>query len=161
MPEYGDRGWLLCPWHYQCLALIVCKSNSLKIKFFLSIYAFWVNRKVPCPFSVLAIDYRPDGEEIAVASINAQISFWNVHTATQTGSVEGRHDIGYSRKEGEKITAKQSAFGKWDCILFYFNFFIYFLLVFLSEFFLFFFFLHFIACFKLGYLELHFVILFM
>ena len=63
-------------------------------------------------FPALGIAYRPDGNEIAVCTMNAQISFWNVHTAVQTGSVEGRHDLGYSRKEGDMITAKKSAQGK-------------------------------------------------
>ncbi|XP_053398750.1 periodic tryptophan protein 2 homolog [Mercenaria mercenaria] len=61
---------------------------------------------------VLAVSFRPDGGELAVSTLNAQISFWEPHQAKQVGSIEGRHDIGYSRKEQEKITAKKSAFGK-------------------------------------------------
>jgi periodic tryptophan protein 2 len=61
---------------------------------------------------VLAVAFRPDGGELAVSTLNAQITFWEPHQAKQVGSIEGRHDIGYSRKEQEKITAKKSAFGK-------------------------------------------------
>ncbi|XP_052797070.1 periodic tryptophan protein 2 homolog [Mya arenaria] len=61
---------------------------------------------------VLSVTFRPDGGELAVSSLNAQISFWDPQLAKQVGSIEGRHDIGYSRKEQEKITAKKSAFGK-------------------------------------------------
>ena len=61
---------------------------------------------------VLAVSFRPDGKELAVSTLNAQITFWNPQLATQTGSIEGRHDVGYSRKEEEKITAKKSSFGK-------------------------------------------------
>lgn len=57
--------------------------------------------------------YRPDGQELAVATLNGEISFWNPHTATQNGSVAGRHDLQTGRKETDKITAKQSAKGKW------------------------------------------------
>ena len=63
-------------------------------------------------FSAQAVAYRPDGEELAVATLNAQISFWDARTAQQVGSVEGRHDLGYTRKEGDKITAKKSAMAK-------------------------------------------------
>ncbi|XP_060576398.1 periodic tryptophan protein 2 homolog [Ruditapes philippinarum] len=61
---------------------------------------------------VLAVAFRPDGGELAVSTLNAQITFWEPHQAKQVGSIEGRHDVGYSRKEQEKITAKKSAFGK-------------------------------------------------
>ncbi|CAC5425132.1 PWP2 [Mytilus coruscus] len=61
---------------------------------------------------VLAVVFRPDGEEIAVSTLDAQITFWNAQNVVQTGSLEGRHDLGYSRKEIDKITAKKSSFGK-------------------------------------------------
>ncbi|XP_041358721.1 periodic tryptophan protein 2 homolog [Gigantopelta aegis] len=61
---------------------------------------------------VLAVTFRPDGQELAVATLDSTISFWNPHTAVQMGSVEGRHDLGLSRKETDKITAKKSSFGK-------------------------------------------------
>lgn len=67
-----------------------------------------------CAFllSGLAVTYRPDGQELAVATLNCEISFWNPQTATQTGSVAGCHDLEMGRKETDKITAKQSAKGK-------------------------------------------------
>ncbi|OWF52888.1 periodic tryptophan protein 2 homolog [Mizuhopecten yessoensis] len=61
---------------------------------------------------VLAVAFRPDGGEVAVANLNAQITFWNPNTATQTGSIEGRHDLGYFRSENDKITARKAAEGK-------------------------------------------------
>ncbi|XP_063413018.1 periodic tryptophan protein 2 homolog [Mytilus trossulus] len=61
---------------------------------------------------VLAVVFRPDGEEIAVSTLDAQITFWNTQNVVQTGSLEGRHDLGYSRKEMDKITAKKASFGK-------------------------------------------------
>uniref|UniRef100_A0A667XMP3 PWP2 small subunit processome component n=1 Tax=Myripristis murdjan TaxID=586833 RepID=A0A667XMP3_9TELE len=60
----------------------------------------------------LSVSYRPDGQELAVATLDGEISFWNPHTATQTGSIVGRHDLQMGRKETDKITAKQSAKGK-------------------------------------------------
>lgn len=60
----------------------------------------------------LAVTYRPDGQELAVATLNGEISFWSPQSAAQTGSVSGRHDLESGRKETDKITAKQAAKGK-------------------------------------------------
>nr|XP_023648696.1 periodic tryptophan protein 2 homolog [Paramormyrops kingsleyae] len=60
----------------------------------------------------LAVTYRPDGQELAVATLDGEISFWNPQTASQTGSIVGRHDLQMGRKETDKITAKQAAKGK-------------------------------------------------
>lgn len=51
--------------------------------------------------------YRPDGQELAVATLNGEISFWNPNTAAQVSSVAGRHDMEMGRKESDKVTAKQ------------------------------------------------------
>uniref|UniRef100_A0A8C1M7I4 PWP2 small subunit processome component n=1 Tax=Cyprinus carpio TaxID=7962 RepID=A0A8C1M7I4_CYPCA len=59
----------------------------------------------------LAVTYRPDGQELAVA-LDGEITFWNPQTGGQTGSISGRHDLQMGRKETVKITAKQSAKGK-------------------------------------------------
>lgn len=47
-----------------------------------------------------------------MATLNGEVSFWNPHTATQTGSVSGRHDLEMGRKDTAKVTAKQLAKGK-------------------------------------------------
>lgn len=64
-------------------------------------------------FLVLTVAFRPDGQEVAVSTLTGEITFWNPHTAAQNCSIEGRRDLGYSRKEQEKITAKKSSFGKY------------------------------------------------
>ncbi|ETE61896.1 Periodic tryptophan protein 2-like protein, partial [Ophiophagus hannah] len=61
---------------------------------------------------VLAVAFRPDGNELAVASLDGQITFWDHENAMQTGSIMGRHDLQMGRKELDKITAKQAAKGK-------------------------------------------------
>lgn len=60
----------------------------------------------------LAVTFRPDGEELAVASLDGQITMWDPEKGTQTGSIEGRHDLQMGRKELDKVTAKHSAKGK-------------------------------------------------
>lgn len=60
----------------------------------------------------MGVAYRPDGQEIAVASLDGELTFWNPLSATQSGSITGRHDLQMGRKETDKITAKQSAKAK-------------------------------------------------
>ncbi|KAK3769873.1 hypothetical protein RRG08_036920 [Elysia crispata] len=61
---------------------------------------------------VLALSFRPDGREFAVATLNAHITFWDTSSAQQKGAVEGRHDLGYPRKDTDKVSGKTSAEGK-------------------------------------------------
>ncbi|EHB08229.1 Periodic tryptophan protein 2-like protein [Heterocephalus glaber] len=60
----------------------------------------------------LAVTFRPDGAQLAVATLSSQIIFWDPESAVQTGSIEGRHDLKTGRKELDKISAKHSAKGK-------------------------------------------------
>lgn len=64
---------------------------------------------------VLTVCFRPDGKVIAASTLNAQIVFININEVDQqavTGAIECKLDIGYSRKETDKITAKKLQFGK-------------------------------------------------
>ena len=69
--------------------------------------------------SVLALAYSPDGSCLAVATLNGHISIMDVQSEDITQTIEGRHDLGYTRREGEKITAKKSADGKLVLLLAY------------------------------------------
>ncbi|XP_041067290.1 PWP2 small subunit processome component isoform X1 [Carcharodon carcharias] len=61
---------------------------------------------------VLDVAFRPDGKELAVVTLDGQITFWDHQNAEQIGSIEGRHDLQMGRKELDKITAKQAAKGR-------------------------------------------------
>uniref|UniRef100_W5M7N2 PWP2 small subunit processome component n=1 Tax=Lepisosteus oculatus TaxID=7918 RepID=W5M7N2_LEPOC len=61
---------------------------------------------------VLVATYRADGKELAVATLDGEITFWDPQNAVQTGSISGKHDLQMGRNEMEKITAKQAAKGK-------------------------------------------------
>lgn len=61
----------------------------------------------------LYVTYKPDGEEIAVSTLDGQISFFHCKTATQTGSIEGRNDLGSGRSEIDMITAKKTLQAKY------------------------------------------------
>lgn len=60
----------------------------------------------------LCVVYKPNGEEVAVATLDGQISFFDCKTATQLSTVEGRNDLGSGRSETDLITAKRSLDGK-------------------------------------------------
>ncbi|KAJ8675269.1 hypothetical protein QAD02_011055 [Eretmocerus hayati] len=60
----------------------------------------------------LSVVYTPNGEEIAVATLDGQISFFDVKTATQLRTIEGRKDLGSGRADTDLITAKKSLEGK-------------------------------------------------
>ncbi|XP_014211564.1 periodic tryptophan protein 2 homolog [Copidosoma floridanum] len=60
----------------------------------------------------LCVVYKPNGEEVAVATLNGQISFFHCKSETQVGTIEGRNDLGSGRSETDLITAKKSLEGK-------------------------------------------------
>lgn len=81
-----------------------CRGQTWRFSTALTVFFFFP--------PALSVTYRPDGQELAVATLNGEISFWNPQTASQTGSVAGRHDLETGRKETDKVTAKQTAKGK-------------------------------------------------
>ncbi|KAF8794527.1 Periodic tryptophan protein 2 like protein [Argiope bruennichi] len=54
----------------------------------------------------LSVAYRPDGVELAIATLDGQILFFQPSTLEQTGSIEGRNDLYVGRRETDMITAK-------------------------------------------------------
>lgn len=60
----------------------------------------------------LSLSYRPDGQQLAVATLNGEISIWDPKSAKQTGSINGTYDLEASRKDTDKVTAKQLAKAK-------------------------------------------------
>lgn len=65
--------------------------------------------------------YRPDGEEVAVATLDGQITFFHCKTSQQIGSIEGRNDLGSGRSDTDLITAKKSIQGKYVSIIHFIN----------------------------------------
>ncbi|KAL7307553.1 hypothetical protein TKK_0000247 [Trichogramma kaykai] len=60
----------------------------------------------------LYVTYRPNGEEVAVTTLDGQISFFHCKSGTQITSIEGRKDLGSGRSDTDLITAKKSLQGK-------------------------------------------------
>ncbi|KAK9239150.1 WD40-repeat-containing domain protein [Lipomyces kononenkoae] len=61
---------------------------------------------------VLAIALRPDSKQVAVATLDGQISFWDVNLGRQVGLVDGRKDVSGGRYTEDRFTAKNSARSK-------------------------------------------------
>ncbi|XP_045109366.1 periodic tryptophan protein 2 homolog [Portunus trituberculatus] len=56
----------------------------------------------------LCVCIRPDGKQIAVATMDGQITMFNPSTGQQEGNITGRNDLGAGRADADKITAKKN-----------------------------------------------------
>ncbi|XP_066947733.1 periodic tryptophan protein 2 homolog [Macrobrachium rosenbergii] len=56
----------------------------------------------------LFVTFRPDGKQIAVATMDGQIQMFEPNTGKQQGSISGRPDLGAGRADADKITAKKN-----------------------------------------------------
>lgn len=61
---------------------------------------------------VLVIAFRPDGKELAVATLDGSIAFFDVALGKQTNLIEGRKDISGGRHAGDFRTAANNSSGK-------------------------------------------------
>ncbi|KAK3722040.1 hypothetical protein QZH41_020155 [Actinostola sp. cb2023] len=61
---------------------------------------------------VVTIAIRPDGKQVAVSTLDGTLTFWDIQTAVQVHSVDGRRDLGGGRRNTDMITAKSTSFGK-------------------------------------------------
>ncbi|PBK68743.1 WD40 repeat-like protein [Armillaria solidipes] len=61
---------------------------------------------------VLAVAFRPDGKEVAVSTLDGQITLFDVQEGKQTNVIEGRKDISGGRKADDRMSAANSTSGK-------------------------------------------------
>lgn len=61
---------------------------------------------------VLAIAYRPDGKELAVSTLDGQITIFDTVEGKQMNAIQGRKDISGGRKADDRMTAANSTSGK-------------------------------------------------
>uniref|UniRef100_A0A1A9W3Q6 WD_REPEATS_REGION domain-containing protein n=1 Tax=Glossina brevipalpis TaxID=37001 RepID=A0A1A9W3Q6_9MUSC len=62
---------------------------------------------------VTCVCFNPNGEQVAVATLNASITVFDIKTATQISSIEGRKDLAGGRLETDIITAKRNRLGRY------------------------------------------------
>ena len=61
---------------------------------------------------VVCVAFKPNGEEVAVATLNGTIAVFDVKSNSQLYSIEGKNDVGYSKSEGDLVSAKRNMEGK-------------------------------------------------
>lgn len=61
---------------------------------------------------VLALAWRPDGKELAVSTLDGQITFFDVALSKQTNVINGRNDISGGRLADSRTSAANSTAGK-------------------------------------------------
>ena len=66
---------------------------------------------------VLHVAFRPDSKQVAVSSLDGQLTFWSVSEASQQAGVDGRRDVSGGRKISDRRTAANVAGTKsFNCI---------------------------------------------
>lgn len=68
---------------------------------------------------VLAVAMRPDSKEVAVATLDGMITFWDVDLGKQVGEVDGKFDISGGRFTTDKFTSEHSKRSKYFTTLCY------------------------------------------
>ncbi|KAF2764058.1 WD40 repeat-like protein [Teratosphaeria nubilosa] len=58
---------------------------------------------------VLCVTIRPDSKQIAVSTLDGQLTFWSLSEATQQAGVDGRRDVSGGRKISDRRTAANVA----------------------------------------------------
>lgn len=56
---------------------------------------------------------------MAVATLDGQLTFWDISTALQLHSIEGRNDLGGGRKSSDRMTSKTSSAFKYVVKIYY------------------------------------------
>lgn len=58
---------------------------------------------------VLCVAFRPDSKQVAVSTLDGQLTFWSASEATQQGGVDARRDVSGGRKLTDRRTAANVA----------------------------------------------------
>ncbi|XP_061685876.1 PWP2 small subunit processome component [Syngnathoides biaculeatus] len=108
----GHEGPVSCLCFSPIQSILASSSWDRTIRLWDMMDSWQVKETLHLTADALSVAYRPDGQELAVATLNGEISFWNPNTAVQIGSVAGRNDLEMGRKETDKVTAKQMSKAK-------------------------------------------------
>lgn len=67
--------------------------------------------------NVLHVVFRPDSKQVAVSTLDGQLTFWSVSEGNQEAGVDGRRDVSGGRKSSDRRTAATAAGTKsFNCI---------------------------------------------
>lgn len=62
---------------------------------------------------VLSVAMRPDSKQVAVATLDGNLSFWDIDAGRQVGEVDGKFDVSGGRYTTDKFTAANSKRSKY------------------------------------------------
>lgn len=66
---------------------------------------------------VLCVAVRPDSKQVAVTTLDGQLTFWNLSEGTQEAGLDGRRDVSGGRKLSDRRTAANAAGTKsYNCL---------------------------------------------
>ncbi|KAI9889670.1 MAG: hypothetical protein M1814_005071 [Vezdaea aestivalis] len=58
---------------------------------------------------VLCVAFHPDSKQVAVSTLDGQLTFWSVDEALQSSGIDGRRDISGGRRDTDRRTAANAA----------------------------------------------------
>ena len=61
---------------------------------------------------VLDLVIRPDSQQVAISTLDGQLTFWSISEASQQSGIEGRRDFSGGRKASDRMTAAHAAGAK-------------------------------------------------
>ncbi len=67
------------------------------------------NEPLQLQADVLCVAFRPDSKQIAVSTLDGQLTFWSVSDASQEAGVDSRRDVSGGRKVSDRRTAANVA----------------------------------------------------
>lgn len=68
-----------------------------------------VNEPLQLQADVLCVAFSPDSKQIAVSTLDGQLTFWSASDANQVGGLDGRRDVSGGRKMTDRRTAANAA----------------------------------------------------
>lgn len=71
------------------------------------------NEPIDLMHNCTCVAFKPNGDEVAIATINCTITFFEVSSNNQTGSIECRNDVGKSMSDGDVVSAEKSLESKY------------------------------------------------
>merc|ERR1711977_616664 len=97
---------------FSCLAVdpsgeVVC-AGSLD-SFDIHIWSVQTGQPLQLQADVLDVAFRPDSLQLAVSTLDGQLTFWSVSEAQQQSGVDGRRDVSGGRKITDRRTAANAA----------------------------------------------------
>lgn len=87
---------------------LVSGAWDRKIKIWNCLENSGAHENVDMMSDVVCVAFKPNGEEIAIATLNCTITIISAVSGEQVGSIECKKDVGYSMSDGDVISANKS-----------------------------------------------------